>query len=250
MIEVYQVTLANYVHTACFDHVVRALRNAASNFPEASGTVCIGGHLWSGPAPDGWIIWNSEQVSPDNPWMKEGYIQNCKNHQVWDYSGTNIEAWSRHYGIHAELLPIAYDPAMTGVIAPCKAKLYKPSFYGCLNDRRKEILARFDNYTFSHGTYGRKLDRALSRTPCVTNLHYYDPAIFEVYRCAYLWANAVPVMSEEALDHDDYAHMRDLFLPLDDLVARAISRDYPSGEEQRRDYMRAPWMSEHLEELI
>ena len=271
MITVNQVKPTGYAHAACFDHIADALQGAAAKFPEKDATIYIASHLLeyfsltenikggSGAAvprvPQGAIIWNFEQVGPQNTWMTNVYKESCRNHEVWDYSTANVAAWKEHFNIDAKLLPLAYDPAMVGCVSECKAKLGPPVFYGSQNPRRLEVLSAVPGlrayWATKTGLYGENLDRMLCGAPCILNLHYYMmTSIFEIARCSYLFANGVPVMSETSTDQDDYSHIPDLFHPLETIVARANKRDYPDWSEQRRAYMNAPHLSDHLETLL
>ncbi len=250
MLKVVHVKPENYPHSACFDHVAAALGNAARHFPGYRGAVVIGAHLVKA-IPSHAIIWNFEQVELGSEWMTDEYIETCRNAaQLWDYTPTNVAAWKQHYGIEAKLLPIAYDPAMVGTVQRCREPLARPRFYGSLNDWRNEALNTMPHLKLTTPIYGRELDAELSAAPCVLNLHYYRSAIFEIVRCSYLFANAVPVMSAESVDQDDYVHIPELFYDLDTMRQRAEDRDYPDGAEQRRAYMRAPHLREHLGPLL
>ncbi len=250
MLKVIHVKPPGYEHAACFDHVAAALRNAALDCPRAEGRVVIGAHLVA-EIPTDCTIWNFEQIDNASDWISPSYVEACRNaDRLWDYSPANVAAWRNTYGIEAELLPLAYDPAMVSSIGRCKAKRSAPSFYGSWNERRSRILSVIDCRLLPLPIYGADLDRELSMSPCVINVHYYDAAIFEIVRCSYLFANAVPVMSEESADQAEYHFIPDLFHTSDKLRDRAKARDYPSGDDQRRAYMGEPHLREHLGGLL
>lgn len=249
MLHVKHAILNNDPHAACFSHVVGALDNAARQYPKARGTVCIGAHTMPTIPPD-WIVWNFEQVAVGNPWMKPKYIALCRRNQVWDYSPLNVAAWRELYGIEAKLLPLGYDPAMVGVVSRCRAKGDMPRFYGSWNHRRHMILSRVEHRQIAMPCYGRALDLELSAAPCVLNVHFYESSIFEIVRCSYLFANAVPVMSEDSADQADYQHIPGLFPGTEAMLELARARQYPSGDAQRSAYMGAPWLSENLERVL
>ncbi len=255
MITVTHIKPQGYIHSDCFDHVADALRGAAAridNPPEVE--IFIAAHLayHSGvEIPDGATIWNFEQVATGNPWLDENYRALAERCHVLDYSEANVRAWKELHNIDAQLLPLCYDPKMSGVVERCKGKLDVPRFYGSSNPRREAILKRFDHIRPSGPAYGSELDKMLSRSPCIVNLHFYESAVFEVVRCSYLWANAVPVLSEPSADQADYGHIPDLFAEsVDDLVERVTERDYPDGMAQRAAYMAGPWLADKLEELL
>lgn len=90
-------------------------------------------------------------------------------------------------------------------------------FYGSMNHRRAKIIDALKASVVSTVTtdgeivdrplvvaqfsgYGGYRDKVIARSKIVLNMHYYDSAIFEIFRCSHLFANKKCVISEEGLD--------------------------------------------------
>ena len=72
-------------------------------------------------------------------------------------------------------------------------------FYGALNDRRRSVLLTLQEKGLNVQavfTYGAERDEMISRAKVILNVHYYIPAVLEVARLGYLWANRKAVVSE------------------------------------------------------
>lgn len=128
-------------------------------------------------------------------------------------------------------------------------------FYGSLNSRRQKIIddLKFVTIpvTLTDGTpsarslvvanfvgYGAYRDRIIARSKIVLNMHYYDSALFEIFRIAPLLANKKAVVSERGIDKqleehyaeavcfDDYTRLVDRVCDLlvDDNARKLLAR--------------------------
>lgn len=90
-------------------------------------------------------------------------------------------------------------------------------FYGSVNERRMKIIDELKSKTLSFidsdGSvkerplvvasfmgYGGFRDKLIARSKIVLNMHFYDSAIFEIFRCSHLYANKTCVVSEIGKD--------------------------------------------------
>ena len=90
-------------------------------------------------------------------------------------------------------------------------------FYGSINQRRQKIIDGLKTITFPAPDgeggmfdkpitvanfigYGSFRDKVIARSKIVLNVHYYDSAIFEMFRCAHAFANRRLVVSEKGND--------------------------------------------------
>ncbi len=178
------------------------------------------------------IIYQAEQIGTSAITPK--YLSLLKDHEVWDYSKVNIERLEKDHGIKAKYVPVGYHPCMTNPLIPKLKQDIDVLFYGSRNHRRLAILDQLEskglNVVSLFGVYGDKLDEYIARSKIVLNVHYYDTAIFEIFRCAYLFANKRFVVSErgadEALDRQffscanfyDYRHITDACVVLCDKI--------------------------------
>ena len=159
--------------------------------------IVFGAHLEK-RLPDNAVIYNTEQI------FQWDYIQTMKKHRVWDYSQKNIKKLA-HTGVKPELCPVAYMPSMT-IPMPDVPRDIDVLMYGCRNDRRQHIYEQLNavgiNAYFAFDVWGAKRDALIARAKIVLNVHFYEEAIFEIFRCAHLMANRKCIVSEVGKDID------------------------------------------------
>lgn len=241
-----QVTPPGNIHAACLDHVARAFsessglpwfkaRNTNAIKP---GAIIIGAHLLGKTErlPPGCVIWNTEQVSANVPWIDQHYIDLLEAAEVWDYSQRNVMEWRQH-DVTAKWVPLGYCPSME---SPALAKRSRERLvvYGSTCDRRRAVAEKRGAVQLPV-CYGAALDAELATAAAVLNVHYYTPGIFEIVRCSYLFANAIPVISEASADDWFWPALlpEGTFHEYDDLL-RVFGT--ASGEAQRDAYRRLP----------
>lgn len=163
----------------------------------------FGGHLLKTLAREDAIIFNSEQLSPYYPWVTEEYIALLTKHEVWDYSENNISVLE-NYRIKAKHCPIGYMPVLSD-ITPAPVENMDVVLVGSTCPRREKIMADLNaagiGAYFISG-YGKWRNSHIARAKIVLNVHYYDTAIFEIFRCAHLFANKKMVVSETGKDYN------------------------------------------------
>ena len=154
------------------------------------------------------ILYNSEQVYPDSPWLRGAYLGGLRNREVWDYSAQNVARLQELGARSARHVPLGYVPELAR-IAPASEDI-DVLFYGSVNPRRKKILdelqARGLKVVALFGAYGEERDRAISRAKLVLCLHFYEAKVFEIVRVAYLLSNEKAVVAEwdeEGTEHPD-----------------------------------------------
>lgn len=230
----------------CFDEVVRGIREALTLCGHTEGPpspeqpsrlIVFGCNMMRLGLPADAIIFNAEQVFSDRNLLN---IQQFREHVVWDYSERNVQ-WLRDQGVRAVLCPVAYTPAMTKPEIVQSAEDTDLLWYGAPNDRRREILAAIFEAKMMvkrlDGVYGRGRDHWIGRARIVLNLHFYEPAIFEVFRVAHLLANKKCVITENG-GHDvgleELAKSACLSVPRDSIVdaCRTLLHDEPARRAQ------------------
>lgn len=195
-------------------YALRKLGHDVGGTCEDSRLIAFGAHAApSVPMPPDAIVYNSEQVPIDldaappgvpathhrvwrDWWLR--YLELLQKHVVWDYSETNLQRL-KSYGVERGVLcPVGYYPELT------RFQPLEPNtdvlFIGSLNERRraalKEIKARGLDVKIAYDVYGDERDALLARARLVLNVHYYPNPIWEVFRCSYLLANGLCVVSE------------------------------------------------------
>lgn len=110
-------------------------------------------------------------------------------------------------------------------------------FYGSTNERRTKIIDGLRQLTLKApdgqgGIFDKPItvasfigysgfrDKTIARSKIVLNLHYYDSAIFEIFRCALPFANKKCVISETGADIKLESHYYETgtFVPYEKLV--------------------------------
>ena len=125
-------------------------------------------------------------------------------------------------------------------------------FYGSQNERRIKIIDQLKSQTvpttLPDGTvgerpivvasfmgYGGFRDKLVARSKIVLNMHYYDSAIFEIFRCSHLFANKKCVVSETGKDvslEKEYCNSG-CFTDYDSLVSRCVQLLHDDEERDK-----------------
>lgn len=199
-------------HVQCFEDFARALAQALRDLghevvpthdAKPGRLIMFGANNMSDPEgklPADAIVFNTEQLL-----INEGpafHFQNYKgfaNHVVWDYSTANIHQLHKLGIAKTVLCPVAYHPSMAS-IDPAEEDI-DVLFYGSVNPRRREILDALDNAGIKverlFNVYGKERDAFIARSKIVLNLHFYERAVFEIFRVSHLLANKRCVVTED-----------------------------------------------------
>jgi hypothetical protein len=193
-------------HNACFLDFARALTDALRTLghevapPDApKGRLILLGANEAGlddDIPEDAILYNAEQVAvAADPERLISRIDRI----IWDYSEANIAKWHELGVKRVVYCPVGYIPSMTTIVSTNED--IDVLFYGWMNDHRREILDALEKAGLRVVTlsaqYGRTRDRWIARSKIVLNLHYRNrEGIFEIFRCAHLFANEKCVVSE------------------------------------------------------
>jgi hypothetical protein len=204
--QVHLVTISDYEHHQSMQPFAEALRKSTEGYRDDLSIV-VGSHLLQNvDIPRDWILYNSEQIGGKGGFgVKESYLALLKRHPVWDYSVNNIEALSK-LGIEAKHCPVGYESCLSkwNILNHKKSdEDIDILFYGSVNERRKKILDQLSeecNLKVLFGVYGSQLDSFIARSKIILNLHFYEEAIFEIFRCSYLMANKKCIVSEWGKD--------------------------------------------------
>lgn len=198
---------AGYSHSQAFFDVAQGFGAAFDELEMGSKPLIFGANIAAqlgAELPENAIIYQAEQIcaKEDSEWMTHAYLDLLRHHEVWDYSLNNIEAL-RKKDIRARHIPIGYMPCMRK-IAPVDNQDIDVLIYGSMNPRRANIVDRLLalglNVRIAFNVYGVARDNLIARSKIVLNVHYYEAAIFEIFRCSHLFANSICVVSETGRD--------------------------------------------------
>jgi SAM-dependent methyltransferase len=172
------------------------------------------------------IIYNSEQIQADSPWLSAPYSAALRAHAVWDYSPENVRrAAALGFG-SLRHVPLGYVPELAR-IAPANEDI-DVLFYGSVNPRRQAVLRALQAAGLKavalFGVYGEERDRAIARARIVLNMHFYESMVFEIVRVAYLLSNAKAVVAECGPETAIEPELRDAILgvPYEGLVEACL----------------------------
>ena len=142
--------------------------------------ILFGAHLLDEPGiaalPADAIIYNSEQILPDSPWLSGPYRRALQSHRVWDYSAENVRR-AAELGLGTLChVPLGYVPELARIM-PASEDI-DVLFYGSTNPRRQAVLEALAaaglRVEVLFGVYGEERDRAIARAKIVLNMHFYD----------------------------------------------------------------------------
>ncbi len=187
----------------------RVFEEVAQAFDDAlAGTkthLVFGAHLLRAPLsdPDA-IIYQSEQIDENNQWCHLEYLKNLRSHEVWDYSPANVEKL-KTFSVDAKWVPIRYMSSMARLEnLPSEQQDIDVLFYGSTNKRRIAVLNDLIRAGLRvhklYNVFGAERDAWISRSKIVLNVHTQEHGIFEIFRCAHLFANSKCVISETGSD--------------------------------------------------
>ncbi len=153
-----------------------------------------------------YIVYQLEQLSHRVGWFNENLEKILRGaYCVWDYSKKNI-SFLKDIGIRkVKYLPIGYHENLE-TIDHSREKDIDILFYGCINDRRANILNRLKKIARTEilfGVYGKERDTYIARSKIVLNIHFYPMQIMEQVRLSYLLNNKCFIISEYS-SHNPY----------------------------------------------
>jgi SAM-dependent methyltransferase len=224
--QVVQVRPPDYEHAAALTELAESvyfglrrlkLRAFYREPPRCSAQqIVVGAHLLRKESdlaalPSDAIIYNSEQVFADSPWLKSPYFRALLDREVWDYSAQNAQRLRDFGAKSVRHVPLGYVPELARIaVLPEDIDVL---FYGSLNERRQHVLdalkARGLKVAALFGVYGEERDRVIARARVVLNVHFYPTKIFETVRVSYLLANGKAVVAECGPDTSIESEMRE-----------------------------------------
>jgi hypothetical protein len=196
-------------HADCFNEVTKALAEALKQLGhEVTGLdnpgrpIVFNVEKWGGiTLPPDAIVFNAEQVGSRSG-IAEAMpnFHKIRNHVIWDYAQRNVEVLRSAGAERVIHCPIGYMPSMS-YIEPAPEQDIDVLFYGSMNAKRRAILTALKNaglnVIYLFGAYDVERDAAIARAKVVLNLHYFEDAIFEIFRVSHLLANKVCVVTED-----------------------------------------------------
>lgn len=171
--------------------------------PHATNII-LGAHMLSAEEiellPSDTIIYNTEQIFPESPWLNSHLLPLIQKFDTWDYSLRNIEqltALGITKGIY--YIPVGFSSALCRIPKAAEQDI-DVFFYGSVNERRQRLLeelaARKLKVMLGTASYGKSRDEIISRSKVILNFHFYEAKVFEIVRVSYLLTNRKAVVAE------------------------------------------------------
>ena len=200
------------------------------------------------------VIFNLEQLGSNSELAGAPYRQWLRGWLVADYHSRNIDCLQRENGAAQQALELPLVPGRSILFQPelPAEKKVDVLFYGTLNERRAEILARLRAAGMTvetvAGAYGAELAPAIRRARIVLHAHFYETGLFPVARVLQPVASAVPVVSETSVfsARSDWSQSGIWFADYDDLID-ACAELLRSEHEQRMSAWRAQTFAARLD---
>jgi len=151
------------------------------------------------------VFVNLEQLGQGGAEVSAEYLQLLRSSAVIDYDRANVAAYAQE----PDDVPVisfgyaAYLDQATGVppALPLEERPIDLLFFGSVNERRREFIARveaagFNVSCFDHALYGPERDHYIRQSKAVLNCHFYESNRFEQARAFHCLSLGTPVISE------------------------------------------------------
>ena len=162
--------------------------------------ILFGAHLLTDfDLPSSTIIFNTEQLwNGVDHWVNR-ILKLGEKYTILDYDDNNLEFLKKNGCKNLHKFQIGFHEQLYRIPVR-KHKDIDVLFYGSLNEKRKNLLAKLANSGLNvkhlFGVYGSLRDEYISGAKIILNCHLYEAKIFEVVRVHYLVNNKIPVVSE------------------------------------------------------
>ncbi len=151
------------------------------------------------------VIVNLEQLGAGGAALEPAYLKLLREQAVVDYDAGNQAAYAA-LGRSAPppLLPLQHAPYLaTSQTLPLQERPIDLLFFGVLNERRRDWLARVEAAgvqvaQFDAPLYGPERDDFIRQAKAVLNVHFYESSRFEQCRVAHCLSLGTPVIAERA----------------------------------------------------
>lgn len=193
----WSVRAAHPVFAGCFLEVMDGMRSALVQegvWAQDGAPIVFGGDPEVQGLHPGAILYEAEQPSQMRWWG----LEQSRRHVVWTFSEHIANVLRDRGAPRVVTCQVGYDPAMC-VAVPSVEPDIDVLFYGSMNNHRAAILQQIRQQGLRlvvHEGFGHDRNRLIARSKVVLNLHYYERAVFEVFRVVPLLVSGVAVVSE------------------------------------------------------
>jgi hypothetical protein len=154
---------------------------------------------------------NKEFIDNNFKIFNKKYLNILQNAlEVWEYSYENIDFFNKLNKrlipeIKTRYVPICYSSYLSQYKKKKCEKNIDILFFGSMNDRRKKILNElklkgFKVEIYVNNLYEEERLKKILSSKIILNLHFYEKALLETHRIAYLLSNKSFIISENSRD--------------------------------------------------
>lgn len=247
---------AGYVHSLAFVDHARYFRHqfqrlgasvtmAKNRLRADAVNFVFGAHLGFAPASaqrHACVFVNLEQLGDGGAPVDPAYLQLLRHGAVVDYDARNVETYAQDPS-DVPLVPFLHAPYLDTPGMPLPSRPIDLLFFGSMNARRREFIARVEAHgasvaTFDHPLYGPERDQYIQLSKAVLNCHFYETGRFEQARVFQCLSLGTPVISERTPRTRPPLGFEDAVFWLDDRA---------SVESFFRDRFDTPWFFEQAQ---
>jgi hypothetical protein len=154
------------------------------------------------PSKNKYIIYQLEQVK-QSKWINKLYLDRIKKSLfTLDYSMYNYNNFKEKYRKKIYYFPI---PIKNEIINNNLKIVYDLLFFGCLNNRRKNICNKLKNkynILIVNNLFDDELYNVIMKSKIILNIHYYKNAVLETSRINDVIRFNKVIISEKSCDKD------------------------------------------------
>lgn len=158
-------------------------------------------------SPENTIIFNTEQLTSNSPWVTNEYLSLLKDHGVLDYHQSNVEHIKKIKGhdqpkaFEFPLIPSENFSRDYKLDHPIQSINFDLAFYGSINlgdrlSRLTDLENKNIRIKYISGAYGNLLPKSIIDCTGVLNIHGYESGLFEVVRCLRPASLLMPIFSD------------------------------------------------------
>ncbi|CAN5143994.1 hypothetical protein BH11PSE9_BH11PSE9_17490 [soil metagenome] len=147
------------------------------------------------------VFVNLEQLGAGGAAVDPAYLALLRSSAVVDYDAANTASYAQD-AADVPLVPFLHAPYLADVQAiPLAKRPIDLLFFGSMNPRRKEFIARVEACgvnvaAFDHPLYADERDHYIRQAKAVINCHFYETSRFEQARVFQCLSLGTPVISE------------------------------------------------------
>lgn len=211
---------------------------------DADANLVVGANSAAGLLQDNrCTLLNLEQLGPGGFDRNGRYTEFLRHMPVVDYTHDNVQFY-REKDENVFVLPFFYGKHLRGEVVPFPERPIDVLFFGTLNERRSEAIAKIQAlgvqvFVPDRPVYGPERDKLVANSKAVFNWGYYEANRFEQVRASVCLSLGTPFISERRAAPAEYQDA--VFWVDEENVAEFFAQTFKTPEFYRKaeDKLRA-----------